>query len=243
MSWTDPDIRNHVLEEDSLNVSVYMDKFIITNGSTKATTDGKFKKVKNHGYSTIILYHPSIHKLEDVMSTYQNRFKEEDKNVNLKQKPMLKAYVEYRRVEFYQMLLLFNSYWSAIDFENYTDYRSLKYPNNNILTQMFSNIMTAKNNPRVTAVDKEENIQDLSDIISNSVDANYTIAQFISEKTYLKIKDIEKVYELPVVSTYLSKDLNNYYNGIDEADDSALSNSLSKILGLIDTYKQTTDAS
>lgn len=234
MSWTDPDIKNHVKGSNSLTISAFMDSFLIVDEDVEVNNTYKLKK--DDTLPTMKMYNPTLNKLNDVITPYIDSFKTEDKDSKYVSKPMRKSYAEYNRVELYQLFLAFNDVYMAAEFENSTDARTIQFPKDSTLTKIFSDILTEKSCPSVKELTSEEQVQELESILSSSVDAEQTVSKFANEKIYIETDEATEKFENPIINTYLV----NTFIGSSSSDESK-QKMLSKMLNEITRYEKIND--
>lgn len=234
-SWTDPDIKNHVKSKESLNVTVFMDKFTINN--TAIDINNEYRVKSPIIYPSITLYHPSLQKLIESKQSYVDNFKQESSNTKYEGRPMLKTYSEYKRVDWYQILLAFNSIWSSADFETTNNTNdTINYPSSKIMGKIFSEAITNKSCPPVKEIEDTADISEALNKILNSVSSEYNISNLANDRVYVDSAEITKLLNAPIIKTYLSAKLNAYTNGKEEVNDDLLKDTITSLLQKLNIY-------
>lgn len=229
MAWTNPDIKEHVNREDALNISSFMDKFLIVNRDKKINSQYKLKN--NEIIQLASMYCPRLERLSEYINSYKDNFVTEPKTSVLDKKPMTKSFAEYRRVELYQLLLAFNDLYSSYEFEASTNpNKTISYPNNTLLTNMFSGRMSESNSKSMKAIKNDKDISSVNEMLNDAVSAQYEISSLLSDKLYMNKDDIDEVLDNPCVNVYLNSVLS-------ESDDKTeLSKKLSSMFISINRY-------
>lgn len=208
MSWTNPDVKEHVNTNDSLSISAFMDKFTIINEDKQINSSYKLKN--NEIIQLISMYSPKLEKLLDYINAYKFNFNDESKEHVKDKKPMTTSYDIYNRVELYQLLLAFNGLFSAYEFKYSSNpNEKISYPSISLLTNIFSDAMKESNLKVIKKLMSQEEILRVTEMLNNSVNAQYEISSLLSDKLYMDTNEINEILDNPCVNTYLANELSN----------------------------------
>lgn len=237
-AWEDPDLVNHIKgEQDSLNMTLFQDKIMITNNDEIATTDKQFKSKRGQAYNAINIYHPSYIKLFELLEAYRSKIYPVKKDSKYQLRSLHDSFDRYSRTDFSTFLIALNDLFSTNEYQTQIDNNPNLVISNTTITNIFSRIIGTVSYPSVRELNTTDEINDVMKIISESaISANYSISDLISEKTYMSTRDIEKVIHLPIINKYVNKALNIYLNGSTDEDRENLYKGLIDYLNKIKIY-------
>ena len=238
--WTDPNIRNHVLEDSTLTIDKFLETFAFkAKSQSNKTYPYKLKDV----YKTYDFLYKALD--NEKFLKYSNRLKELSKEYEAfattsNCKPMKDSYYTYgKKVQVYQFLLIANNLWNMLDYNS--DIGSVKVPSKELMNNMLRDMIIGNNYRNMKSLTNPDEIREMIQS-SNEAEDEVTLAKIVSDKMYIDQTDVKRRYSSPIISEYLSKVLNELINNVDDSDDDVLEEKINDLFMKLRQYVKETSS-
>ena len=234
-NWADANLRNHVSGDQVYSLTKFLDTYAFVDRPSNRYLPFKLKNMRtpnNLKYSVMKFedFNREIEKLTERSPSYKF-------DVVSNNKPMQDSYFAVGYVYLYQILLAINNKWTLLDY-NSDKLPRVKIPTKRGIQEMFVSMLKNKYYHAVVKLKSPEEIQKAIELLITDIDEDLSMADMAS----MKLQESEK-YERymkrlksPLVTKYLSRQINKILYNYDQINEETLSIVLSNLLDNLNLF-------
>jgi hypothetical protein len=204
--WTDPDLRNHVLDDTDQRIG---NTFTINTTFVEKPNpiyNSYVKKNVNQGLSTIIFQAPDLEKIARYRDTLYDDAPTYTFGYTSNNKPMSDSYYSFGHTYLYQLILHINRIWNMFEY-NGDVMPLINIPTRGQMQSLFRDLLMDKNYVSVREIRNQETLNEVIRRIIIESDTDYTLIELIASKLRLEHADIINRLNSPLYKKFLAKQL------------------------------------